>query len=1292
MAKTAKVNGKTIYLGANMDAVSKALGEIEKQAKASQSEVNLLERALKIDPQNVELLTEKQKSLSSSIKIAAQRVVELEKASENVKEAYEKGEIDRGQYLAFRTAVSKAESQLKKFKTEAEKNEQALKDIADSADKGADETDDLKTSASKAATQIDKSATSANKAAAKYDIMGGSAKIAKGAVKGLATVAKAAAGVLTTVTAGGVALTAASVNVGRNFETGMSEVSSISGATGEELDGLKEKAKEMGAATKFSASESAEAMKYMAMAGWESEQMIDGIDGVLNLAAASGEELGTTSDIVTDALTAFKMEAKDSSEFADLLAKVSSKANTNVSLLGESFQYCAPLAGTLGYEAKDVAVALGLMANSGIKGSKGGTSLNASLTNLAKPTKKMKVVMDEYGISLTDTNGKMLSLRKLLGNLREKFGGLSEAQQASVAGTLFGKEAMSGMLAIINASDKDFNNLIENVDNSKNAAKEMADTMNDNLNGSITIFKSAAEGFGIAVSEKMETPLRSFVDMGTKKINELKDAFEKDGFNGLAEKSGEIFADLATMAAENAPKMIDAGITFVKSFTKGMQDNSEELKAAALNVAKTLGSNLVSLLPRELQKPIKNAVKDITNSLKSGGLKEAGSTIKNVVKNTGNAIKNLTKIVLPPLTKAIDFLGSNLDKILPVAGGLLGCLVSYKILGTVTRMTQGFTTAIGLETGAVSLATVAQKLWNSAMSVSPAGLVITAVTGLIGVLGTLALTTERQDSIAKKAEEIGGRMAEAYDNAFDAFSNFRDEIQEAEGVLDGVNSSLIVSENEKQDLETSWQETQDAIGKVIKNASENRKSFTQSEIDKLNELFEKEKEIAKKKLSNERAYQTVTYDLAKQFAGNGSKDMTAEEYAENSKGYLKDAESSRDKVIKLAKEQYAAQLSEKIAMKNADKTLSQEWLDQQTEQLEKEYNSAINNANETYADTTKIIQNGYEKKATALNSFKASVDSINSASEQEEKKHNQTMYNLEQEYLEKTAEIEQNTTIDKNLALQAAEQDYNDAIREEKERHNERLNKINDVFTKSFDKDAQEQYGVWLSMITDTQFAGGKITEENQKFVDETMQILDKLPKESNQDMKDTVQGMINGLKESEPELYKKVSAMANSVINIMEKELGINSPSRVMRKLFGYVGDGAVLGLEDSTSGLVKSAKNMASDFVNATKNGINTIKVNVIPKLNLYDKNINNAIKSFDLRSMSSLRMPALTNGTTNNAAQTAKQEQQTVNNDNGVTVVINKFVNNTSQDIYELVDIIDRELAERAKQRRVAQGYAS
>ena len=409
------------------------------------------------------------------------------------------------------------------------------------------------------------------------------------AEKGLKATGAILAGTATAIGAIG----AASVKVGSDFEASMSKVAAISGATGDDLKALTDKAKEMGATTKFSASESADALQYMAMAGWKTEDMLNGLEGIMNLAAASGEDLATTSDIVTDALTAFGLSAEDSTHFADVLAQASSNANTNVGMMGETFKYVAPVAGALGYTAEDTALAIGLMANSGIKASQAGTSLRSIMSRMAKPTKEVQGAMDKLGVSLTDSNGNMKSLNEVMGDLRNGFAGLSEAEAAEMAAALGGQEAMSGLLAIVNASDDDFDKLSDAIYSCDGAAKRMADTMNDNLQGQITILKSGLEGLGISLYENMEAPLKEVVKEAQNMVQQLQDAFNNGGLDEVVSTVGDIFAKIVEKAASAAPDLIDVASDMIQSFLTGINNNLPNIASAGVDIVTSLGSALI---------------------------------------------------------------------------------------------------------------------------------------------------------------------------------------------------------------------------------------------------------------------------------------------------------------------------------------------------------------------------------------------------------------------------------------------------------------------------------------------------------------------------------------------------------------------------------------------------------------------------------------------------------------------------------------------------------------------------
>ncbi len=328
--------------------------------------------------------------------------------------------------------------------------------------------------------------------------------------------------------AGVTAIATASTSIGMGFESQMSTVQAIGQASEADMKRLTAVAKEMGVTTQFTAEEAGQGLEYMASAGWSTQQMIDGLPGVMYMAAASGESLALSSDIVTGTLTAFGKEAGEAARLADVLAMASAATNTDVAGLGLALEYVAPVAGALAYSYEDVAIAIGMMSNANIKGEKAGTAMRTMLTNLAKPTDTMLGYMEDLGISLTDAEGNMIPLRQLLIDIREGFAGLTEAERAEYAAGIAGKEGMSGLLAIVNTAQDDFETLTERIDNSTGAAQEMAQVRIDNLAGDIELLKSAAEGTGIEIYDGISGELRSLVQMGTAGVDQLTEDLKEN--------------------------------------------------------------------------------------------------------------------------------------------------------------------------------------------------------------------------------------------------------------------------------------------------------------------------------------------------------------------------------------------------------------------------------------------------------------------------------------------------------------------------------------------------------------------------------------------------------------------------------------------------------------------------------------------------------------------------------------------------------------------------------------------
>lgn len=478
---------------------------------------------------------------------------------------------------------------------------------------------------------------------------------------------------------------AESVNSFQDFEAMMSQVKAISGATGQAFDDLTAKAQEMGATTKFTATESAEAFNYMAMAGWKPQQMIDGISGIMSLAAASGEDLGTTSDIVTDAITAFGLTAGDAGHFADVLAQASANANTDVSMLGESFKYVAPVAGAMKYSIEDTSLALGLMASANVKGSMSGTALKTSIANMVKPTNDMAEAMDKYGISITDGEGNLKSLKGVIDNVRGSLGGLSRDEQTAVASTIFGKEAMAGMLAIVNASEEDYNKLSNAIYNANDAAEDMADTMLDNLKGSFTLMQSAIEGTENAFGKRLSPYLRGIAGGITDMMPEITDGINAvmdvvdDKIAGVKRKITDMTGSDEWKNADLFGKIDIAWDSIIaKPFGNWVSGDGAQLISTGLG---TLFSSASAILPG-------GEKAGLTSWLSAGILAKGAATVaqkgKSIVETLspiGDAIGNITEAA-GNANDVMDFVG-NLSSMIPVGAkvGLAAAGITAAIIG-----------------------------------------------------------------------------------------------------------------------------------------------------------------------------------------------------------------------------------------------------------------------------------------------------------------------------------------------------------------------------------------------------------------------------------------------------------------------------------------------------------------------------------------------------------------------------------------------------------------------------------
>ena len=630
---------QTKLFGSAQEQLKQKIQGLEKQIKAQNDVVELNKSHAKDLTDHLQKWQKKQASLQTEIEATKKAIEESAKATgenseetqklktrltelqKEEKKAGEQVEACETKISKHKVATNKSEQALAELQVELKKTNQALKDAAwEKWEKGAQKAADKMTKVGKAMMPVTT------------------------AIVGMGT---------------------AAIKTTADFDSGMSAVQAISGATGDDLEALRNKAIEMGSKTAFSASEAAAAMEYMAMAGWTTEDMLAGIEGVMAAAAASGEDLALTSDIVTDGLTAFGLSAKDSAHFADVLVKAGNSANTSVSMMGETFKYAGAVCGTLGITIEDAAIATGLMGNAGIKASDAGTALRSGLTNLVKPTKEMKTAMEKYGVSIQTTDDGSVDFMATMKNVRETLGGLDKTTQAAAISTIFGKEAMSGWAAIVNATDEDFQNLTTAIYGAEGAAQQAADVRLDNLTGQFTILKGTIEGIAIQVGDILMPTIRKVVE----KIQEWATAFSE-----LDEDQKKQIVTIAGIVAAIGPALIVVGkvigaVAKVRKVIDGLKKTFGVAKAGIKLFAAALSNPVVAIVVvvaaiigliayikhlwdtnedfrkavTKIWENIKKTAKDVWNAIKEtigGAIEKAQETVSNTVKKIEKAAKD----------------------------------------------------------------------------------------------------------------------------------------------------------------------------------------------------------------------------------------------------------------------------------------------------------------------------------------------------------------------------------------------------------------------------------------------------------------------------------------------------------------------------------------------------------------------------------------------------------------------------------------------------------------------------
>lgn len=600
--------------------------------------------------------------------------------------------------------------------------------------------------------------------------------IGKGMVNAVKVVGAAVGAATTAVTA----FAGASVKAGGEFDTSMSQVAATMGKTVDEIGELRDFAMDMGAKTAFSATQAADALNYMALAGYDANQSMEQLPNVLNLAAAGAMDLATASDMVTDAQSALGLEMSEMTGFVDQLAKTSSKSNTSVSQLGEAILTVGGTAKVLAGGTTELNTALGILADNGVKGAEGGTALRNIILSLSAPTDNAAQKMEELGLKVFDDAGNMRELDDIMASLNNSLSTLSQEERTQALNKIFNKVDLKSVNALLDTSAQRWYDLSEAIDDSTGAAEQMATTQLDNLNGDITLFKSALEGAQILVSDELTPSLRDFVQFGTKGLTEVSDAFKEGGLEGAMDAFGNVLSEGITMITEMLPDMVDAGIQLLEALGQGLLDNIDVIIEAAVDILTQLATGLIDALPMLLEAAFK-----IIIGLAEGLIK---------------ALPELIPAIVEVVVKIVEFLTdpNNLTTLVMAAIQII-IAIQMGLIQAIPTLIEALPTII---------ANLVMALIELAPQLIVAGITMidNMITGLLSMLGSLLqagadLIGELISAIVEAAKPLVDEGKEAVKNIIEGIkAKFADIKQKGKEIVDKVKAGF----KEKVDEAKQW--------------------------------------------------------------------------------------------------------------------------------------------------------------------------------------------------------------------------------------------------------------------------------------------------------------------------------------------------------------------------------------------------------------------------------------------------------------------------------------------------------
>lgn len=1054
----------------------------------------------------------------------------------------------------MRQAATQASGETDELRDAVQDAQGSTEDFGNAVDELAEESENAGSAQQVLGEQTEQTRQVVEKSGGTFEVWG---KLAKTAITGVV----AAAGTFYAAMAAGAGL---SVKFGTEYQQASNAIQAATGATEEEMEGLKEV---MGSV-------------YANNFGEDMNDVADAVTNVKKSLGGTDEEIQKATEAAFAFRDTFGYEVPESTRAASAIMKnFGGDAQHAYDLMAKGAQKGLDFSGELLDSIDEYSVQFaksGLTAEQMFNILASGTEAGAwNLDKIGDAVKELNVRLVD-GSDTTKEGLKAVGLNADEVAKKMSQGGetATEAYKQVVKGLAEMDDKQAQNIAGVNLFGTMWEDLgpdvVAQLAEMEGAYDDVSGTMDkinevkyDDAASALEALKRKAEVSILQpISENIMPAISDATEAAVGYIDRLANAYESEGVNGLVQEAANIFVDIADAAAEQAPRMIEIAAGYIEQMVEGFSKNKGRLIKAGVELVKSLAGAAVKLLPSELQKPVKEAVEDIIDSITGGGIKSGLDTFGRLFQKGFKAVTTVTKTILPPFVKAVDKVAENLDILIPL------------VVAGVTAF-KGYSVVVELLTVKTTLATAAHTAWNAAMNANPIGLVITGVLALGSAMAAYTLLAEDEVTTQDKINKSLEKSSQNLDTVSESAVRFLDGIGDAGSIFDDFNNSIIVSNEVQQEVAGKMDQVQSEITQIARTATEERRSLTGEEVQRLQDLLSQMEQLTEQELNIQKSYAQAVKDSAQTLAA--TYDGSAEDYAEASQKIINSATETKNSVINKAYEQMVETNAINREMVGNVEGCTEEWYEAESVAAQERYQAAVESAKTEYGDTLAIIEQGYTDRATAGRQYLSTMGRSHTQLENEKARHDQVLKDLESKYSE-----DFNGTLGERYE---STNNYYEKREEEDKRHQETTASILEKMSGDLSEAQLEEAGIMLAMVAQTAASGAELDDETKTLVGNFLKSLSNMPEETKETFENTVKGAMEGL-----EGFDEIQDVANkegiSFLEALAKTLEVQSPSQAVKRIFAQVSPGATEGLDEGKERLLTKGQTLVSDFLE-TLNG---------------------------------------------------------------------------------------------------------